>query len=305
MMTTTAHLEVPAAAAAATPRYGFAALRRAARIALQWRLLLLWTVLLLAASAAAALPVWQLLKTSLDHSVYAPRLATALDLSAIADLAEAARRYGTAIGDGGLVALALTLLLSPLLSGMTVAAARAPQQLGITGLLAGGVQEYPRLARMLLWAVVPLGIAAVLGGVALHAANKYGQSAILAADADHAGWLALAVLGLLLAAADASLDAGRAMLAVDRRRKSAVLAWWRGCGLLARRPLATLGTWLGISAVGLALAALAAVARLNVPALGIGGFIGAFALAQLAVVLLAWTRSARLCALMELARAPR
>jgi hypothetical protein len=195
--------------------------------------------------------------------------------------------------------------VSPLLSGITISAARAPQPLGLTALVAGGVQEYTRLLRMLVWAVVPLGVAGALAAIAITAADKYGQQAILAADASRVNTIALLVAGLLVLLADTTLDAGRAALAIDRRRRSAVVAWKDGCKLVLRRPLATFGTYLGISATGLGFAALLAVARVNVPALGFGGFIAAFALTQLAVMAIAWMRSARLIALMEQSRAAR
>ena len=51
------------------------------------------------------------------------------------------------------------------------------------------------------------------------------------------------------------------------------------------------------------LAALLAVARLHVPALGGAGTVGAVLLAQLAVLVLGWMRSARLFAMMALVRA--
>jgi hypothetical protein len=185
---------------------------------------------------------------------------------------------------------------------MTIAAARAPQPLGFSGLVAGGVLEYARLLRMMVWALVPLGLAAAVAAVAMHAADTFGERAILESDASHASLAAIVFAAVVLLLANASLDAGRATLAIDRRRKSAVRAWWDGCKLLARRPLATFGAWAGISALGLALAALLGVARINVPALGTGSFLAAFALTQLAVAAVAWMRSARLVALMELAR---
>lgn len=305
-MNDTTQTVTPAAARSAAHPAAPSVLRaslRAAGSALQWRLLLLWLVLLLAPAIVAALPLWQLLATNLDYSVHAAELAQRLDMVALADLGAGQLRYGAAIGNGAIVALVLTLLLSPLLSGMTISAARAPRQLGFAALAAGGAQEYGRQLRMLAWSVVPLGVAGILAGFALHAAHKAGEAASLAADAERADTWAMIAAGLVMLVALATLDAGRALLATDLRRRSAVLAWWQGCRLLARRPLAGLGIYAGISALGLALAALLAVARINVPALGVGGFFGALALAQLAVLALAWMRSARLMAMMELARA--
>lgn len=297
----TAIQSVPTAAAPGAG-YRAASAVRAARSALQWRLLAWWAGLLLVPAAVSTLPVWQLLSGAFDHSVRASELAASLDLTAIEDLMAANARAGTGIGNGSLLAVLLTLLLSPLLTGMALHAARAPQPPGFGALLAGGVQEYMRLLRMLVWAVVPLALMAALAGLALSVAGKFGERAILESSAEHARMAAIAVAALLFALADASVDAGRAVLASDRRRKSAVKAWWHGFKLLLRRPLATLGSYLGITIAGLALAALLAIARLNVPPLGIGGLLGAFVLTQLAVVTIAWMRCARLFAMLELVR---
>lgn len=282
---------------------GFASALRSTRAALQWRLLLWWAILLLLPTAAATLPFWQLLASSLDHSIHAARLAQALDGIAIADLvATAAERYGAAIVNGGLVALALTVLLSPLLTGMTIAAVRAPRRLGLVALLAAGAQDYGRLLRMAIWSVVPLGLVTVLGALAFGAADKVAARAILESEATHAARLAMLAAVLLFVVVHASLEAGRAVLGNDRRRRSAVLAWWSGLKLMLRRPLALLGSYVAISAVGLALAAALALARMHLPALGAPATVAAFLLAQLGVVVLGFMRAARLAAMMELAR---
>lgn len=274
----------------------------AARSVLQWRLLALWAGALLLPTLLAALPVWHLLARNLGHSVHAETLARQLDGVALGDLG-AALSGGPGIVPAGVAAVILTLLLSPLLTGATITAARAPQPLSLARLVAGGVLEYGRLLRMLVWALVPLALAGTAGGVALAAAGSYGEHAILAADAQQMSLLATLGAALLALLAHATLDAGRAMLAIDRRRKSAVAAWWDGLALLRARPFAAFGAYLAITAAGLALAALIGVARINLPALGIGGVPAAFALVQLAVVTVAWMRSARLVALMELASA--
>jgi hypothetical protein len=303
MMNATIETNLPAGAAPATAtRYRASTVVRAAGAALQWRLVLLWTIVLLIPTAVSTLPMWQLLSASFDHSVHAAALASSLDLNAISDLVGASARNGTGIGNGNLLALLFTLLLSPLLAGMTIHAARAPARQGLGALIVGGVQEYARLLRMLAWAIVPLGIVAGIAAAAFGAAHAYSQKALLESDADHVRLAATCIVALLFAIADASLDAGRAVLAGDRRRKSAVKAWWAGFKLLLRRPLATLGTYLVITIAGLAIAALLAVARLNVAPLGLGGWLGAFLLTQLAVIALGWMRGARLFAMLELVR---
>jgi hypothetical protein len=285
-------------------RYGLRPLVAAFRGALQWRLLLWWALLLLLPTIAAALPVWQMLAANLDHSVYAAQLASKLDMLAIADLGGSVREhYAAAIGSGGIVALGLTLLLSPLLAGMTIHAARAAKRPGFTDLLAGGAREYARMFRMLVWSVVPLAAAGIAAGVAFKLAGKSAESAILESDAERASHIAMIVAAVAFALVHATIDAGRALLANERRRRSAIVAWWGGVMLLVRRPLSVLGVYLAVTGAGLLLAALLALARLQVPALGAGGTTGAVLLTQLAVLVLGWMRSARLFALMALTRA--
>lgn len=283
----------------AAPRSGI----QAARSALQWRLLLWWAILLLLPTLVATLPVWQMLGANLDGSVYAAQLARRLDLIAVSDLMNNAHEhYASAIGNGNIVALVLTLLLSPLLSSMSLAAARARDRLGFMALLASGAQGYARMLRVLFVAIIPLGIAGALSGLAFHMAGKTAETAILESDALRAAHIAMVVGALLMLLAHATVDSARAVLGNDRRRRSAFLAWWQGCKLLVRRPLAVLGAYLLVTVIGLVVAGLLALARAHVPALGAGGTLGALVLAQLIVLTLGWMRSARLFALMAVAR---
>jgi hypothetical protein len=243
-----------------------------------------------------------MLGAAFDRTVHAPALARRLDLVAVADVMGLHAQHASALAGGGAVALVMTLLLSPLLTGAAITAARAPAPLGFAALAAGGVHEYGRLLRTLLWAVAPLGLAALLGTIAIGAADEHAAGAALEASVANPALGATLLAGLLLLLAHATLDAGRAVLALDRRRKSAVLAWLDGLRVIARRPLAVLGLYFGITAAGLGLAGLLAVARLNFPALGAASFLGGLLLAQLAVLVLAWMRCARLFGLMELAR---
>ena len=312
-----------------TARPGFSVLPRAVRAALQWRLLLLWAACLLVPAGLMALPLWRLLAGSFDHSVNAEALAREVDLTALADVVANYSRSGAAFPLAAAEALLLTLLLSPLLSGMAMSATntlgavglvsttRSPvnplstvkgagRPLGFGALLAGGLREYPRMARMLLVALVPLGLAAALGAWAMRAAASYGETATMQSSSDAARLAALLVLLLLLALAHATLDAGRAALALDPRRRSAFLAWWQGSKRVLRRPraaLAMLALYLSITLAGLALAAALSVARIHLPPLGAAGFVGGFLLTQLIVMALAWMRTARLFAMVELAKA--
>ncbi|MDL2355847.1 MAG: hypothetical protein QFF03_11375 [Pseudomonadota bacterium] len=281
-------------------RLGVSFIARTLRAAAQWRLLLLWTGCLLAPALLMALPVWRVLGASFDHSVHAAALAQELDLTALTDVVAALLR-DTALPLAAALALMATLLLSPLLSGMAMGAARAQRPLGFGALIGAGLGEYPRMARMLLVAAIPLGVAAALGALAMAASGKYCATATLQGDAAAVRWAALALALLLLAGAQATLDAGRATLALDRRRRSALRAWWDGCKLVGRRPLATCGIYVAITLGGLALAALLAMVRLRMPAIGSAALAGGFLLTQLGVMVLGWMRVARLFAMVALA----
>ena len=289
-------------ATSTTRASGLTLTMRASRAALQWRLLLLWLGLLLIPTVVAIIPLWRTLSASLDQAVHAAALAHKLDLMTLADLIANTERNGAAISQAAIAGIILTLLLSPLLSGLVVTAARAPAPAGFGPLLTGAFSEYGRMLRMLLWSIVPLGVALAIGAGALKLADKHAAKAILEADADLVRHLALLATGLLFLLACATLDAGRAALAVDRRRTSAVKAWWRGLGMLRRRPLACLAIYLVITLLGLALYALLGVARLNLAAPGPLAIVAGLLATQLAALVLAWMRSARLFALIDVKR---
>ena len=286
-------------------KFGFSSLPRAARAALQWRLLLLWALFLLVPTVILTMPMWQILGAGLDNSVHAARLAQELDLGAIADLMGQSGKHSASFNNAGMLAVVFTLLLSPLLSGMVISAARAETTLGFGDLIGGGVREYARMFRSLVWAFVPLGIALGLGSAVMEVASKYGEKAITASEAETAGMLGMLVMALLFAIAHATVDAGRAALAIERRRSSAVKAWWSGFKMLLKRPVATLGSYLLISVLGLALAALLTLVRINLPFMGMASFIGGIVLTLLVVVAIAWMRSARLFAMIDLAKSMR
>jgi hypothetical protein len=115
--------------------------------------------------------------------------------------------------------------------------------------------------------------------------------------------LARIVLGILVVVALASVDAGRAQFVLDGARRSAIRAWWRGVRLVIRRPVATLGTYALITAVGLAVAGVLGLARVNVPHVTFPGFLLAFLLTELIAATLICTRIARLMVLVQIGRA--
>jgi hypothetical protein len=285
--------------------FSFSAVPRAARAALQWRLMLLWVLGMLIPTAVLGITMWNMLAAQLDYSVRAADIARQMDMTVLSDLLGAHFRNTAAFNSAGVLALIATLLISPLLSGMAATAARAGAVPGFAVLASGGIAEYPRMLRMLVWSVVPLGIAAAIGGAAMDWAGDHAKTVILESDANLANWAAMAVTVLLLALAHATVDAGRAALVIERRRTSAVKAWWSGCKLLLKRPVFTFGVYLLISAAGLAIAAALTVGRINVAGANVAGFIGALLLVQLTVAVIGWMRSARLFAMVELARCER
>lgn len=285
-----------------TSKFTFAAAPRAARAALQWRLVLLWVVLMLIPTAILTMPLWTVMTTGLDHSVHAAAFAKQLDMTVFADLMSLHGKHVEAFNLAAIMALVSTLLLSPLLTGMAATASRAPDRLGVGALVAGGLAEYPRMLRMLIWSIFPLGLAVAAGGAAMDAVDKQLDQAIVAADVDLLNYAAIAGAALLFAFAHATLDAGRAALTIERRRTSAVKAWWSGLKMVVRQPVASLGVYFVISLVGLSIAAALTVARINVAGWNAGMFVAALVLVQLTVAVLGWMRSARLFAMVELAR---
>lgn len=283
-------------------RFTQSLLAQSLRALRQWRLLLLWTGAMLIPTALLALPAWRLLAGQLDHSVHAAALAQRLDLVAIADLWAVYSRHEALFDYATLVALGVTLLLSPALCAMALVAARAERAPGFAELIAGAAADYPRMLRMLLWAAVPLGAAASAGAALVNLAQVQELHAVTASGNRLLQGLAGGVLLLLLLLAHASIDAGRAVLALEQRRTSAIGGWVSGCRLLAVRPIATLGAYAAISIGGLGVAALLAMARLHLPGGGMVAFIGAVLLTQVIVLVIGATRVARLFALVALAR---
>lgn len=275
-------------------------LKRAGRAALQWRLLVLWTGFLLVPTLFLAIPVWRVLGTALDHSVHATALARQFDALGAFDMIAAFGRDSGMIGTAGVLALLVTLALSPLLSGMAITAVCAATPLRFGPLMTGAFAQYGRMARMLVWSAVPLGIAAALGGWIVKWVGKHNGAAIVEDDAALATMPATGAALLLFAVAHVTVEAGRAVLATEPQRTSAVKAWWAGVRFLLRRAVAAMGSWFIVALVGLALAGTLTVLRLQLPPLGAGATLLGLVLVQAPALCLAWSRQARLFALVAL-----
>ncbi|MBC7918122.1 MAG: hypothetical protein H7Y28_09975 [Rhodoferax sp.] len=286
-----------------TPKLSFlATLRQSGRQALQWRLLLLWVLVLLVPTAILALPFWMSLSATLDHSLYAAQWARQLDALMLSDVMSRLMEHSAALGHSSLIAMVLTLLFSPFLTGMVITTARAQTVPGFATLIQGGVREYGRLLRMLVWALVPLGLAIALGSVGTQWAETSGDKAILESAAQLHRLLALGVMGVLLWLAHASVDAGRAQFALFSKRRSAVKAWWRGLQTLRHNLLPMLGGYLVVTVVGLLLVIGLTALRLAMPQLGAFWMVMGLLLAQVVIAILVWMRIARLLTLIAQSR---
>ena len=288
-----------------TPATHAAITRHAARVALQWRLLLLWTAAMLLPAALMAWPFWATLAGQLDKSLYAAQWARQLDAIVLADLGAKLADNAPALLAGGLSALLLTLLLSPLLNGAIVAATRAPAPLKWVPLLQKGLHNYGRMLRLWVWGVLLLVAAGGMASGAFHLAGNYADKAILESDATLASRAAMLVSGLVLILVHLSLEAGRAQLAVYPGRTSAVKAWWRGCKTIKSRFLPMLGFYLGLSLVGALVALAITTLRIALPQLGAFWLVLGVLLAQVAIAAIGWMRIARLTALVDMAQARR
>lgn len=277
------------------------ALPRAFAGALQWRLLLLWVVAALCCALLATLPVWSWLGGLFDHSLQAPAIAAGTAPMLLIEGLMAKDAPLAVLSEGIWNSTILMLLLSPLLTGATVIAARSPTPLRFGELLRGGIGEYGPMLRLLLWSVFPLGAAAaiLMAGVGMN--EKLHEGAIVAADVEQGRNIALAVGGVLLLLAHAGIEAGRGWLAADARLRSAFKAWWRGVKLLRRRPLAVLSAYLLPTLCSLLLALAVVALRQRVDASGFGGFLLALLLGCTVAGALAWGKVARLFALRALA----
>lgn len=278
------------------------AVMRAPLTAMQWRLLVLWALLLLLPTAVVSLPLWRRLSGLLDHSVHAPAWAEQFSPLMFGDTLSVLGDDSGWLGGAAIVGLLLTLLLMPFLNGMLVGGGRANRVLGFGHLLQCGIVEYGRMFRLMLWSIVPYAAMAALAGVALHLADGVGDKAVLQAQADRASHLALLLAGVLFVLAQAMVEAGRAAFIADGNLRSATRAFGRGFMQLLRRPFSTLLSYVLISVIGYALALALGMGRLHTPALGTGGLLLAMLLTQLAVLVLGWVRVARVYALAEVAR---
>jgi hypothetical protein len=275
----------------------------AMRRALQWRLLLWWVLLTLIPTLVLLLPPWQLLSARLDHTMLAVEWAQHWDFMMLADLARSFTMQQMALGASSSASVLLLLVLIPLMNGLFIAASRSATALRMGELLREGLRQYWRMFRLMLVALIPIGLAVL----ALRLINKsvmhYADRAVLESDVDHLKWAAMAGWAILFAIADASVDAARASLAFEPDRRSAIKAWWRGLKLVLRHPLRSVVLYLGVTALAALALAVALGVRLELRNASLVGLMLGLVIAQVITAIIAWMHYARLFGMLELTRA--
>ena len=165
--------------------------------ALQWRLWLLWIGATLLCALVAALPLWAWLGDQLNHSVHAADVAAGKAPLLLFDAAMAPNSPLALLVGNVWISGVLMLLLSPWLAGAAVAAARAPERLGFGELVRGGVAEYGPMLRMLLWSLIPLGLALLVMTIIFGANEKAHEHAIMASEVSTGRTIGFVVGGAL------------------------------------------------------------------------------------------------------------
>jgi len=269
--------------------------------ALQWRLLLLWVLLLLLPTAVVGLPLWRELGSLLGHSVQASAWAQSFHAMMFGDVLGQLGRDSGWLGGAGFAGLVLTVLLLPWLHGMVISAGRAGRTLGFGHLLQSGLIEYGRMFRLMLWSLLPYAVAIGLAVVVMHAADNRAEDAVLQSEADAASHAALWAAGVLFVLAQAIVESSRAAFVADVGLRSATRAFGRGLMQVLRRPFSTLLAYLVITAIGLGVALALGMWRVRTPAVGAGGFLLALLISQLAVAVTGWMHAARVLTLARVA----
>jgi hypothetical protein len=281
-----------------------ASIGRAMRRPLQWRLLVLSPIVLWVAAVATLIPLHGFLGGLLDHSTRWRELTASLDSAALAGLAKALLTPAAAgLGAGIATSLVLTAVLAPWLAGAALVVAETDARPRFRALLSGAAGYYGRMLRLQIAALLPLAVALIIASLALAWASGVSDRATSEAATHTSHRIALLVAALAVVLAQLVADAGRARLAVEPHRRSALFALGAGIKLVVNRPLQALAIGLAPTLVSLLIAAVLLVVRQQIAQSGVAALVLAFGFAQLAVASIAWGHAARLCGLVEIARA--
>lgn len=281
---------------------GFGAVFSGMRAAMQWRLLLLWLLIMLIPAALVALPLWRMLAGVLDTSVHSIEWAQGFNDIMFSDVIASFSDHPQWLVTDMAIAQASTLLLSPFLTGMVIGSGRAGRVLGFGALLQNGWIEYGRMFRLLLWSLIPYGVVIGVGMLCAHMIDDRADQAVLESQVDTLHNIAHVVLLILLVLMQSIVESARAAFIADTTLRSATRALWRGIKQLFRRPVRTLVFYLVVTLIGLVLAAVFGMLRIHVTPASWGGVVLALLLSQLIVLAFGWMRTARLFALADVAR---
>ncbi|GLQ87984.1 hypothetical protein [Dyella flagellata] len=280
----------------------FAVVLSSMSAAVQWRLLLLWLLIMLIPVALVALPLWTMLGGLLDTSVHSAEWAQGFNDIMFGDVITSLSDHPQWLLTGMAIAQATTLLLSPFLTGMVIGSGRAGRTLGFAALLQSGLVEYGRMFRLLLWALIPYGLVIAVHLLGSHLADKHTEQAVLESQADRYADIAHWVLIIVFVLMQSIVESARAAFIADPSLRSATRALGRGIKQWFRHPVKTLLFYLVVTLVGMVLASVFGLLRIHVTAIGLAGTVLAVLLAQLIVLAFGWMRTARLFALAEVAR---
>jgi hypothetical protein len=279
-----------------------AIIRRAMRRALQWRLLVVSSLVLFVAAAATLFPLAQLLGELFDHSPRWREL-TALDSPTLMGLLKASSTPAFAqVGPAVKTSLILGMLFSPFLAGAALCVAEASARPNLSALVSGAAGYYGRLLRMQLAAIIPFGAAGALAAVAFAWASGVSDRATSEAATHTSGRLAWALSVAAVFVVQLVVDAGRARLVAEPERRSVLFALGAGLKLVVKRPLQALALGASSTVLSLAVAAVFLVIRQQLTQSSGAVVLLALVFAQLGVASIAWGHAARLCGLVEIAR---
>ena len=280
---------------------GMGALLSSMIAAVQWRLLLLWMLIMLIPATVVALPLWRMLGGVMDSSVHSAEWAQHFNDLMFTDVVLNLFEHPQWLGATMLLGVLLSLLISPFLDGMIVGSGRAGRRLGFGGLLQNGFVEYGRMFRVMLWSLLLYAVLVGVFALASHLVEKHADKAVLESQVDTYHSIAHWVLLIVFVLVQSIVESMRSAFIADTGLRSATRAFGRGFRQLFRRPLPTLLFYLVVTLIGLLVAAVFSVMRIHVTAFGFGLLI-ALVLGQLIVIAIGWMRTARLFALAEVAR---
>ncbi|HEX8796161.1 MAG TPA: hypothetical protein VF765_34665 [Polyangiaceae bacterium] len=271
----------------------------------QWRYLLVYVVGTLIPALVLCAPVHGFLEGLLNHSPRQGELVAQLDS---AGFFEILRQLMSPEGPDlhaatHTMTLVALFLVGPGLAGAAAVVAERSTPLRLREILAGAGAYYPRMLRMLFVSILPLGIAIGLSAAILHFVHRAETHMVLETEAARDSLLAGIGVAVLVWLAMSTVEVGRAVLVAEPKRKSALLAWWRGVRFFARRFPSVFGLCALTTLVTLAIAAALTALRLRLNVTGPALIAMEFVVAQGAVAVLGWGRSSRIAGLVAMLRA--